>query len=107
MKTYLKILFSSEGRSPSEVKDLLLNMGFKANKGNYDFVYEWDEESRKGFKHIPYKCRVPIKTAANMYRWTAKKIENNPMIVFDRKVKPTKFKILSYLLLAKVSEKWN
>lgn len=45
MKTYLKILFSSEGHSPSEVKDLLLNMGFKANKGNYDFVYEWDEES--------------------------------------------------------------
>jgi len=45
MKTYLKILFSSEGDSPSEVKDLLLNMGFKATKGNYDFVYEWDTES--------------------------------------------------------------
>jgi hypothetical protein len=45
MKTYLKILFSSEGDSPSEIKDLLLNMGFKAAKGNYDFVYEWDEES--------------------------------------------------------------
>ena len=45
MKTYLKILFSSEGSTPSEIKDLLLNMGFKATKGNYDFVYEWDEES--------------------------------------------------------------
>jgi hypothetical protein len=45
MKTYLKILFSSEGDSPSEVKDLLLNMGFRATKGNYDFVYEWDTES--------------------------------------------------------------
>jgi len=45
MKTYLKILFSSEGDSPSEIKDLLLNMGFKATKGNYDFVYEWDSES--------------------------------------------------------------
>lgn len=45
MKTYLKILFSSEGDSPSEVKDLLLNMGFKATKGNYDFVYEWPEDS--------------------------------------------------------------
>jgi hypothetical protein len=45
MKTYLRILFSSEGASPSEIKDLLLNMGFKAAKGNYDFVYEWDEES--------------------------------------------------------------
>jgi len=45
MKTYLKILFSSEGSTPSEIKDLLLNMGFQAAKGNYDFVYEWDEES--------------------------------------------------------------
>ena len=33
MKTYLKILFNSEGDSPSEIKDLLFNMGFKAAKG--------------------------------------------------------------------------
>ena len=45
MKTYLKILFNSEGGSPSEIKDLLLNMGFKAAKGNYDFVYEWNKDS--------------------------------------------------------------
>jgi hypothetical protein len=45
MKTYLKILFNSEGAAPSEVKDQLLNMGFKATKGNYDFVYEWSEAS--------------------------------------------------------------
>ena len=41
MKTYLKIMFNSEGSSPSEIKDQLLNLGFKATKGNYDFVYEW------------------------------------------------------------------
>ena len=45
MKTYLKILFNSEGASPSEVKDQLLNIGFKATKGNYDFVYEWNKEA--------------------------------------------------------------
>lgn len=45
MKTYLTIMFNSEGSSPSEVKDQLLNMGFKAAKGNYDFVYEWDKET--------------------------------------------------------------
>ena len=45
MKTYLKIIFNSEGSSPSEVKNQLLNMGFKATKGNYDFVYEWKERS--------------------------------------------------------------
>jgi len=45
MKTYLQILVNSEGSSPSEIKRILLNMGFKATKGNYDFVYDWNEES--------------------------------------------------------------
>ncbi len=45
MKTYLTIMFNSEGITPSEVKGQLLNMGFKVTKGNYDFVYEWDEKN--------------------------------------------------------------
>jgi hypothetical protein len=45
MKTYLKIIFNSEGNAPSEIKDQLLNMGFKATKGNYDFVYDWKEDT--------------------------------------------------------------
>lgn len=45
MKTHLKIVFNSEGSSPSDIKDQLLNMGFKATKGNYDFVYDWNEDS--------------------------------------------------------------
>ena len=44
MKTYLTLMFNSEGSSPSEVKNQLLNLGFKAAKGSYDFVYEWDKE---------------------------------------------------------------
>ena len=45
MKTYLTIIFNSEGGSPSEVRDQLLNMGFKVAQGNYDFVYEWDKKN--------------------------------------------------------------
>lgn len=45
MKTYLKIMFNSEGSTPSDVKNQLLNMGFKATKGNYDFVYDWSQAS--------------------------------------------------------------
>ncbi len=44
MKTYLTITFSSEGSSPSEIKTQLLNLGFKAAKGSYDFVYEWKKK---------------------------------------------------------------
>lgn len=48
MKTYLKIMFFSEGASPSQIKNVLLNMGFRATKGNYDFVYDWG----KDYNHI-------------------------------------------------------
>ncbi|MBU0498330.1 MAG: hypothetical protein KKC68_05950 [Candidatus Thermoplasmatota archaeon] len=43
MKTYLQIMFNSEGAAPSEVKNQLLNMGFMTTKGNYDFVYDWGD----------------------------------------------------------------
>lgn len=44
MKTYIQIMFNSEGAAPSEIKNQLLNMGFKATKGNYDFVFDWRKE---------------------------------------------------------------
>jgi hypothetical protein len=44
MKTYLQIFFNSEGAAPSEVKNQLMNMGFKATKGNYDFVFDWGKD---------------------------------------------------------------
>ena len=42
MKTYVNIMFSSEGDKPSEIKRRLLGLGFQAIKGTYDFVYSWD-----------------------------------------------------------------
>jgi hypothetical protein len=45
MITYLKIMFNSEGASPSDIKNQLLNMGFEATKGNYDFVYNWKDNT--------------------------------------------------------------
>ena len=44
MKTYLEIMVNSEGSAPSVIKTQLLNLGFKATKGNYDFVYEWEKQ---------------------------------------------------------------
>jgi len=37
-------MFNSEGVSPSDIKNQLLNMGFMATKGNYDFVYDWGKD---------------------------------------------------------------
>jgi hypothetical protein len=44
MKTYLHVMFNSEGARPSEVKTQLMNMGFQAARGNYDFVFDWGKD---------------------------------------------------------------
>ncbi len=41
MKTYLTVMFSSEGTTPSKVNDTLMSMGFQPITGNYDYVYDW------------------------------------------------------------------
>jgi hypothetical protein len=45
MITYITIMFSSEGRRPSEVFDALHNMGFEPTKGNYDGIFKWDKRA--------------------------------------------------------------
>ena len=45
MRTYLTIMFNTEGSLPSEVVDRLQMIGFKPCTGNYDFVYNWDKNA--------------------------------------------------------------
>ena len=45
MRTYLTVFHSSEGAKPSEVVERIISVGFKVQKGYYDFVYEWDEHA--------------------------------------------------------------
>jgi 15-cis-phytoene synthase len=54
----------------------------------------WKLEAEKAFKYLPKEAFVPIKTALDMYDWTAKQIEKEPLIVFKKKVKPPKYRIL-------------
>jgi len=58
----------------------------------------WQREAEKGYRYIPYRYLLPIKTAADMYIWTAQQIEKNPMIVYSRKVKPPKPRIVLQFL---------
>lgn len=60
---------------------------------------QWQQAGEAGFGYIPKQFLVPIKTAANMYSYTAKIIERDPFIIFRKKVKPNKFIILTRLLL--------
>jgi len=58
----------------------------------------WMEEAAAGFRFLPKKYLVPVKTASDMYDWTAQQIKKAPRIVFSKKVKPSRTKILLYAL---------
>ncbi len=52
------------------------------------------EIARRGYSYIPHSTRIPVATAASMYEWTAEQILKNPMVVFEKKIKPSKARIL-------------
>jgi len=54
----------------------------------------WQKEAEEGYRFLPYRYRVAIKSAADMYAWTAAVIMHDPFVVFRRKVKPAKGRIL-------------
>lgn len=50
---------------------------------------EWQRQAEQGYCFIPRRYLIPIKTAADMYAWTASKIYHRPEIVWEKKVKPS------------------
>jgi phytoene synthase len=59
---------------------------------------EWVKEAESGFKFIPRRYLIPIKTASDMYKWTALQIRDNPFIIYEKKVKPSKGRIILKIL---------
>lgn len=78
----------------------------RASSGEYiefltrqlDRYRAWQREAESGYRYIPRRYLVPIKTAADMYTWTASRIEADPFIVFRRKVKPSRPRIVKTVL---------
>jgi phytoene synthase len=63
-----------------------------------DRYFALQKDADTGYRFIPRAYRIPIRTAAAMYRWTAAQIEKNPYIIWDKKVKPRPQRvILSFL----------
>ncbi len=54
----------------------------------------WQAAAEQGFHFIPKTYRIPIKTASEMYKWTARQILNNPYKIYREKIKPSIIKIL-------------
>ncbi len=59
-----------------------------------DLYKQYQTEAEQGYKYIRKRYLIPIKTASDMYNWTIKVIEKNPLIVFNKKVKPSIVRIV-------------
>jgi phytoene synthase len=66
----------------------------KLLKFEIERYFSIQKQAERGYKYIPYAYRIPIKTASDMYNWTAREIYKNPSIVFIKKVKPHPFRVI-------------
>ena len=55
---------------------------------------DWQAEAEAGYHFMPRRARMAVRTAGDMYNWTARQIAQNPFVVFARKVKPKKARIV-------------
>ncbi len=60
---------------------------------------KWQHIAEEGYKYIPKRYLIPVKTASEMYNWTADEIYKNPFVVYKLKVKPMVKQIFSKTIL--------
>jgi phytoene synthase len=58
----------------------------------------WQQQAEAGYKYIPKRYLISVKTASDMYNWTAEQILKNPFVVYEWKVKPWITKILTTVI---------
>ena len=62
------------------------------------FCY-WLETAEKGYHFMPKRYLISVKTAMDMYHWTAEQLLKNPLIVYEWKVKPLISQIISTVFI--------
>ena len=67
-------------------------------RGHLERYAAWQAEAEAGYRFIPRRPRMAVRTAGDMYNWTARQIAADPFVVFDRKVKPKKGRIVAQAL---------
>ena len=64
-------------------------------RAQLDRYEQWQRAAEAGYRYLPRRVRIPIQTASDMYNWTARRIAADPFVVYRRKVKPTRMRILA------------
>lgn len=65
----------------------------------------WQNLAEEGYKYIPKRYLIPVKTASEMYNWTAEQILKNPFIVYSKKIKPMVKQIITTTFLNVIDPK--
>jgi phytoene synthase len=73
-------------RKPAEFREFI-----EAQIAHYN---TWQKEANSGHRYIPRRMRVAVKTACDMYNWTAKVLADDPKCIFEKKVKPSKGRVV-------------
>lgn len=55
---------------------------------------EWQRAANQAMGLVPKRYRIPIETAADAYQWTARQIAKDPFVVYRRKVKPSRARLM-------------
>lgn len=58
------------------------------------YYEHWQTKASKGIRFIARRPRVAVRTAVDMYNWTAGEIAKDPFVVLEKKVKPSKFRVI-------------
>jgi phytoene synthase len=71
------------------------------------YYIKWLEKSEEGYNLIPKRFLIPVKTASEMYFWTAMEIFKNPLLVYNKKIKPNISTIVSTIVMNLVEKHKN
>jgi phytoene synthase len=73
--------------------------GFRRYLATWLPIYrEWQTGAAQGYAYLPWRYRWAVKTASDLYNWTALVIEKHPLEVWKRKIKPSRWRILATAL---------
>ena len=62
---------------------------------NLERYFSFQKEAERGYHMIPSRYLIAVKTAADMYKWTARRIMADPCVVHRMKVRPKRRRVLA------------
>ena len=60
-----------------------------------DRYRQWQRGGEDGYRYIPRRMLIPVRTASEMYSWTAGVIRSDPFIIYREQVKPSRARIIA------------